>query len=150
MSHPGPGSPSTTSPIRNGRYPRWSASAAEEGGIAIIDLIAPDPSVAERHNELERLRDPSHTSALSPERMTDLIAASGAVVEHEVSTDQKLDLERWLAQSGTPRETAEEIRAALEAELEGGPPTGMWPVPEDGLTGFTQRWSIFVARVTSP
>jgi hypothetical protein len=62
----------------------------------------------------------------------------------------ELDLERWLAQAGTPRETAEEIRAALEAELEGGPPTGMWPVREDGLLRFTQRWSIFVASVASP
>jgi SAM-dependent methyltransferase len=117
------------------------------GRVAIIDLVTADPVLAERHNELERLRDPSHTTALGAQRMIELIEASGAVVEQDVSTDQKLDLERWLAQAETPPKVAAEIRGALEAELEGGAATGMRPVREDGRLRFTQRWAIFVASV---
>jgi SAM-dependent methyltransferase len=115
------------------------------GRVAIIDLVTADPALADRHNELERLRDPSHTTALSRERMTELIEATGAAVEREVSTDQTLDVERWLDQAGTPAETADEIRGTLAAELEGDPPTGMRPVLVNGKLRFTQRWAIFVA-----
>jgi ubiquinone/menaquinone biosynthesis C-methylase UbiE len=120
------------------------------GRVAIIDLVTADPVLGERHNELERLRDPSHTTAVAPDRMVGLIESSGAVLEHEVSTDQELDVGRWFAQAGTEPEAASEIRAALEAELEGGTPTGMRPVRGDGKLRFTQRWAIFVAGVRSP
>jgi SAM-dependent methyltransferase len=126
------------------------ARVSREGGrIAIVDLIAPDPALAARQNELERLRDPSHTSALTPDRMAELVAASGGAVERQVPTDQELDLERWLAQAGTPGARADEIRAALAEELAGGPPTGMRPVRQDGKLRITQRWVIFLASVSS-
>lgn len=119
------------------------------GRVAIIDLVTADPALAESHNELERRRDPSHRTALGPERMAALIEAGGAALEQEISTDQELDVERWLAQAGTSRETADEIRAALAGELEGGPPTGMRPLRANGELCFTQRWAIFVAAVSS-
>src|SRR3954470_12464213 len=37
------------------------------GRVAIVDLVTVDAGTAERHNELERLRDPSHTRALAAE-----------------------------------------------------------------------------------
>ena len=57
-------------------------------------------------------------------------------------------VERWLAQASTPPEVADEIRAEMRAELEGGPPTGMRPV-DDGDLHYTQTWEIAVGRVES-
>lgn len=119
------------------------------GRVAIVDLVAVDAGQAERHNELERLRDPSHTEALTAERMGELIESCGAAIEQEISVDRQLDFDRWLAQAAAPPATAEQIRAALESELEGGPATGMRPERDGETLRFTQRWTIFRAGVSS-
>jgi ubiquinone/menaquinone biosynthesis C-methylase UbiE len=119
------------------------------GRVAVIDLVAVDPAHAARHNEFERLRDPSHTEALSAAVMSAQIEASGASVVGEVATDRQLDFERWIAQAGTPGPAAAKIRAALEAELDGGPQTGMRPARDREELRITQRWAIFLAAVGS-
>jgi SAM-dependent methyltransferase len=119
------------------------------GRVAIIDLVAVDARQADRHNELERLRDPSHTEALTTERMSELIASCGGTVEQLISVDRQLDFDRWLAQAATPAATAAQVRAALESELEQGPATGMRPERRDGKLRFTHRWAIFLAAVSS-
>jgi SAM-dependent methyltransferase len=115
--------------------------------VAVIDLVAADPATADRHNELEHLRDPSHTRALTIDELARMLEAGGAAIERQTSIDRELDLERWLAQSSTPPEQAEPIRAALRAELGGGPATGMRPVADGEALRFTQRWAIVVASV---
>jgi SAM-dependent methyltransferase len=117
------------------------------GRVTIVDLVAVDEAVADRHNELERLRDPSHTIALTTGQLTALLRASGAAVEREAAVDRQLDFERWIAQGGTAPATAARIRAELESELEGGPETGMRPVLREGKLAFTQRWAILVSSV---
>src|SRR6186997_892840 len=50
--------------------------------VAIIDLLAPeDKEIAKAYNDLERLRDPSHTIALSKTEMTKLLADVGIAIE---------------------------------------------------------------------
>ena len=117
------------------------------GHVAIVDLVAVDAALAERHNQLERLRDPSHTSALTVERLAEVVEAAGATVDRLETRDQTIDFERWIAQAGTPPGIAARIRAELEAEREGGPPTGMRPALERGRLSFTQRWAICVAAM---
>ena len=120
------------------------------GRVAVIDLVAAEPELAERYNELERLRDPSHTYALPAERLVELLEASGARIEQQNSHDQKLDVERWLAQADTRPDLAERIRAELRAELAGGSSTGMRPSLEEGGLYFTQRWVILLASKRAP
>jgi SAM-dependent methyltransferase len=120
------------------------------GGVAIIDLVATDPGTTARQNELERLRDPSHTEALTLDRLAALIAAAGLTVDHEITRDHALGFDRWIAQAGTPPGVADRIRAALEAELEGGAPTGMRPLRDGARLRFSQRWAIVVATKPTP
>src|SRR5436190_16508628 len=102
------------------------------GRVAIVDLVAADPALAERHDRLETMRDPSHTHALAAGELKELLEEAGATVVHETLHDQALPVSRWLAQAQTPVETGEAIRADLQAELEGGEPTGMRPQLLDG------------------
>lgn len=114
------------------------------GRVAIIDLVSPDPQLADRYNEMERLRDPTHVRALTHDELVEHLSHAGLSIESSVEHDQELDLERWLSQSGTPPAVASDIREALEAELAGGEPTGMRPRQVAGELSFSQRWEIVV------
>ena len=48
------------------------------------------------------MRDPSHTRALPVPELSLLLEEAGASIEHEVSHDQALSIDRWLAQAQTP------------------------------------------------
>jgi SAM-dependent methyltransferase len=116
------------------------------GRVAIVDLIAADEPLAAKQNVLERLRDPSHTRALSVAELSRLLGQAGVAVVHEAFHDQALALELWLSQAQTSAETAESIHGELEAELEGGAATGMRPVIHADELHLTQRWAILVAQ----
>ena len=46
------------------------------GTLAIIDLLSPDDAeLADRYNRFERMRDPSHTRALTGAELRDLLEA---------------------------------------------------------------------------
>jgi hypothetical protein len=94
----------------------------------------------DRHDELERLRDPSHTRALPEQELRELFAAAGREAKREADWEQAMPVERWLEQAKTPDEARDSIRTALEEEADGGPPTGLRAARgDDGLT-LTQRW----------
>jgi ubiquinone/menaquinone biosynthesis C-methylase UbiE len=116
------------------------------GRVAIVDLVAFDETLASEHDRLERMRDPSHTRALPAREIAELLSESGATVTHETAHDQRLALDRWLAQAEPPEDAAGEVRAALEAELDGGPRTGMRPLAHEEALHFMQRWAILVAE----
>jgi ubiquinone/menaquinone biosynthesis C-methylase UbiE len=116
------------------------------GRVAVVDLVVADGQPAEVLNEIERRRDPSHTEALSLDRLESLFESAGARVAHVVDHDQTLDAERWLAQAGPSGEVADVIREQLRADADGGPATGMRPFLSDGALEIVQRWAIVVAE----
>jgi SAM-dependent methyltransferase len=116
------------------------------GRVALIDLVVADGQPGEPLNELERLRDPSHQTALSLDGLSGLVEEAGARVVHQVHHDQRLDPERWLAQAEPPAEIARLIRNRLHEELAGGPPTGMRPFLKEGSLRILQRWAIVVGE----
>jgi hypothetical protein len=61
-----------------------------DGRIAIIDLVAPDPALADEQDRLERVRDRSHTRALSIDGLRTLLERSGARAIHETFHDHRL------------------------------------------------------------
>jgi ubiquinone/menaquinone biosynthesis C-methylase UbiE len=115
------------------------------GHVVVIDLVAVDDAVAKRHNELERLRDPSHANALTEAKLAASLEQAGAAVERRTARDQTLSFDRWIAQARTPADIAADIRAELLAEIEGGTPTGIRPHMRGDRLLFTQRWAIVVA-----
>lgn len=115
------------------------------GCVGIIDMVvAPEPAIAQEHNRLERLRDQTHTEALSLAGLMNLLGQLGAPVARHATLDAELSVNSWLASSQTPEERAEQVRAALQAEIDGGPVTGMRPFLRDGKLRFMHTWVIVV------
>jgi ubiquinone/menaquinone biosynthesis C-methylase UbiE len=114
------------------------------GRLAVADLISdPDPEIAERQNQLERLRDPSHTRMLPLDELAELVG--GTDVEFR---DAERSLEPWLAQTQTKKRAATQIRKALQADLEGGPPTGFRPRDVGGDPRFLHTMASVIAAGT--
>jgi ubiquinone/menaquinone biosynthesis C-methylase UbiE len=115
--------------------------------IGIIDLLAPeDQRVAESYNHLERLRDPSHTVALSKTQMEKLLAEAGIAAERIETRDVEVDFLRWVQMTGTKSETVELLREELMKDISGGSKTVMRPFLESGSLKFLQVWSIILGR----
>jgi SAM-dependent methyltransferase len=87
-------------------------------------------------DELERLRDPAHPGTPSLARLTGLLADAGANVRRLDVFVVERPAEPWLA--GCDDTTANEIREALVAEIDGGPATGARPRMIGGELWFTQ------------
>lgn len=124
---------------------REMARVVRPGGhVAVIDMVGGGA----RHDELEILRDPSHTRAPSERSLLELIGEAGGQVTATVERRQPIPLEPWLAQSSTPEDAAHQIRAAIAAEADGGEPTGLeGHRGEDGELAIAQRWAIVVGRL---
>ncbi len=117
------------------------------GRVAIVDMVVAEPEHADSYNHRERLRDPSHTRALSADELSATMRATGMKIVHFAERERPLPLERWLAQTKPPEEVAAQLRAELEAELGGGKTsTGMRPLRQGGELYFTQRWAIAVGE----
>lgn len=107
--------------------------------LIIADLIRPD-GLAGDPDRIERLRDPSHGTALTEARIADFVTAAGAEMKRTERFDYVRPLDPWLEFARTPAEDAARIRRELEDELAGGPATGMRPSKVDGALHFTHSY----------
>jgi SAM-dependent methyltransferase len=117
-----------------------------DGRVAVMDLVVAEPERADAYNDRERLRDPSHTRALTADELTSAMGTAGLEIVHFAERDQPILLERWLSQTQAPEDVASRLRADLEAEISGGAPTGMRASHRADELYFTQRWAIAVGR----
>ena len=115
--------------------------------VVVIDLLSPAiDHLIEPYNELERLRDPSHTHALTRDEMVSLLSENGLQVYFEDHRDIEVDLERWFSTTNPDGQVKTHIRSKLAQELRDGTETGMRPFARDSRLMFFQTWSIFVAE----
>ena len=115
------------------------------GKVVLIDLVAPEEQgEAAAYNRLERLRDPSHTLALSIEELRGALEGCGLSGIRTASRDIEVEVERWLALTSTATAKAQAIREDLMRDVLGSLSTGMRPFLDDGVLMFTQRWVIVV------
>jgi ubiquinone/menaquinone biosynthesis C-methylase UbiE len=109
------------------------------GTVTIVDMVGGGA----QHDELERLRDPSHTRALPEQELRDLVAAAhdGSAPIRCAAREHTMRVEPWLEQGATPERDRRRIRDALAAEVEGGRPTGLRAGRDvAGELTITQRW----------
>jgi SAM-dependent methyltransferase len=126
---------------------REMARVCRTGGlIAVIDMVAAGSSVANRRDELERLRDPSHTRALATDELIGLLQEAGISSEVASERHRTLDAVRWIEQGQPPEAAAREVLAALEAEADGGPATGLDATRAEGRLVIRHLYVIAVGR----
>lgn len=113
---------------------------------AVEDLAASEhPERAAYQNRFEQLRDPSHTRALPVSEMLSLFRDAGLEVTKLFSGELVQNLERWLANTQTPADVAQQVRRMIEedAERDLG---GCRPYQQDGQWYFRQLMVAVVAR----
>ena len=112
------------------------------GAVAVIDMVAQDGEVGRRHNELERLRDPSHARALEEVELVAILADAGVRASVVAERRQDLRVGPWLDQAAPGEAERERVLAALQAEVDGGPPTGLRARHDEGGLVIEHRWLI--------
>ncbi len=93
---------------------------AKPGGTIVVCDVAPDPETQERFDHWEKLRDPSHTQALTAAEMEALGEAAGLSLHAKQMCMLEMDLENLLAGSFPKDGDAERIRALFAEEIQAG------------------------------
>lgn len=117
------------------------------GKVAVIDLVSPeDETLAATYNQLERMRDSSHTHALSPMKLQQLMQDAGLNIVHTASKEVEVDVNRWLKLTDTPSLIRETIIEELTKDLKGLKATGMRPFLRNNELMVLQTWLIVVGE----
>jgi len=88
-----------------GRVVAEMARVVRPGGAVIVadHVTSADAGEAAWHQEIERLRDPSHWACLTPARLRALGEAAGLLFERAEEAPISIDFEEWIARgSGGP------------------------------------------------
>jgi SAM-dependent methyltransferase len=116
------------------------------GRLVVKDLVAsPVPALAREQDRVENLRDPSHLRMPIQGSVGDWLRDLGLEVTRQELASVHRPVEQWLRQAVTPGPAAAQVRAAFEADLAGGVPTGLRPSRSQGELWFTQDWEVTVA-----
>jgi SAM-dependent methyltransferase len=97
------------------------------GRVVVQDLIVPVPDARDRFDEVHRLVDPSHRRAYVESELVALLP-EGAELTYAATGDARFPI----AIAYTDQSDVAAAEAALRAELDGGPVTGLEPRDDDG------------------
>ncbi len=113
------------------------------GKFVVIDLVSPDdPALAAQYNHWERLRDPSHTRALSIVELKQAVAKAGIAITDHYEREVEMDVHAWLDFSLTQPAARRQILDAIDRELRGGDKTGMRPFTRENKLMFMHTWGV--------
>jgi hypothetical protein len=98
-----------------GRVVAELARVVRPGGVvaAADHVTGDDPVTAAWHEEIERLRDPSHWACLTPARIAGLGRHAGLAVVREERWDFAIDFEEWIGRGSGGAGSRELIEQAL-------------------------------------
>jgi SAM-dependent methyltransferase len=118
------------------------ARCLRPGGRALVidGLADADPAVASTQNGLERMRDPSHTRMLSERELLALLADAGLDARTLPARDFPRPLAPWLEQTALAAAARARIEAELDAEIAGGPASGLRAQRREGERWFVHRF----------
>jgi len=102
------------------------------GSVAVIDMAAETGEASGMRDQLERLRDPSHTRALGAAELAGVLTEAGVSAQVVAERHRTLDAEAWVDQGQPPKSAAAQVLAALGDEAGGGAATGLGARRNDG------------------
>lgn len=118
----------------------------KRGTVVVEDLITSEyRERGDYQNKVERLRDPSHTRALSRSELITLCTAAGLEIEKLYSDEIVQPLEHWLANTQTPTDRADQVRALIERDAREDL-SAMRPYRDDGRWFFRHPTLAVVSR----
>lgn len=116
------------------------------GTIAVEDLYASEtPARAAYLNQIERLRDHSHTEALPLGGLAAMYARAGIDIIRLYSDEIAVDAEGWFATARTAAEDVAEVNRMLAEDMRRDL-SGMRPYVRDGRLFFWQRTVALIGR----
>jgi ubiquinone/menaquinone biosynthesis C-methylase UbiE len=117
------------------------------GRLGVFDMTTSEITEEARyHNVVERLRDPSHASALALSELVQIIRIAGLELDKVDAIDYEQDVEDWIAraeQSADAATRARELIAGAKGTRKFGGKR-VWR-DQDGRIWFSVRWAILVA-----
>jgi ubiquinone/menaquinone biosynthesis C-methylase UbiE len=117
------------------------------GTLVVIDIVSSeDEELAVRHNNVERLRDSSHTQALSPSGLKKIMEDAGAKILNYYSREVENSVDDWLDFTHTEENRRRQILELMQRELEGGAESGMRPFLTEDKLMFMHTWGIVVGE----
>lgn len=126
------------------------ARVCKRGGYAIVvDIVVPDESMGTEYNYYEWLCDQSHTRCLGSDEFQTTFELFGMELVSARMRDLEEELIDWMDFSLTEKKHREEILRAVNAELAGGPRTGLAPFEHGSVLCFKQRDLAVVVRKPS-
>lgn len=118
-----------------------------DGKVLIADLISSEEEqLAARYNELERLRDHTHTRALPPSELKRLVQDAGIKITGYRSREVESDLAAWLDGSDTGLEDRRRITEAMDKDLNSSIRTGFQPFVRGGKIMFVHTWGVVMGE----
>jgi SAM-dependent methyltransferase len=118
-----------------------------EGTLVVIDIVSyEDDELAARYNNVERLRDSSHTQALSPSGLKKIMEDAGAKILNYYSREVENRVDDWLEFTHTEENRRRQILELMQSELEGGAETGMRPFFTENRLMFMHTWGIVIGE----
>ena len=101
------------------------------GRVAVADMVAPSATVRDAFDDVHRAIDPSHAGALLEAELAELLRTRvGPLSYAETDPPFTVAVDDIL----TDAADRDAVRAALDTELRGGPPTGLQPRTADDRT----------------
>jgi SAM-dependent methyltransferase len=117
------------------------------GQLLLIDIVAPgDAACGRRYNSLQRSRDSSHARALSSAELEEAVEKAGWHVRETKSRELVQSVPDWLAYYPLDPVRSGWILRELQAEVDGGPATGLRPFLDGGKLKVALTMDVVRAR----
>lgn len=117
------------------------------GKVVVIDMVAPEEAgKAARYNDLERIRDRTHTRAVSARELNKIIRDAGLEITDRHSHEVEVNAEDWLDSAQVAPTERERIVRAMNEELDGSDVTGLRPFLRGDEFMFVHTWEMVVAE----
>ncbi|AZS15431.1 class I SAM-dependent methyltransferase [Paenibacillus lutimineralis] len=119
-----------------------------QADVAVIDMISDeDETLSEQYNYYERLRDPSHTLALTKTQFMDYFNQAGLEIQTEDVLQVPVNVNSWLTLTKTEDKIAQHIKTSLQQELiSSNEMTGMFPFVQGDELMFKQTWLQIIGK----